>query len=131
MAPLGAATRKDLYRQMENAMPLVFLDAQADADGAFVGTDNDFSMGLMVDYLLRSGAPPSYFDMPSVNQNASERRKAYESSMLSAGPNLSSSTFPLSSGTSSAWLLRGRGFSKPTLRLAEQFYAPMIASRSA
>ena len=29
----------------------------------------------MVDYLLRSGAPPSYFDMPAVNQNASERRR--------------------------------------------------------
>jgi LacI family transcriptional regulator, repressor for deo operon, udp, cdd, tsx, nupC, and nupG len=39
----------------------------------------------MVDYLLRSGSPPSYFDMPAVNQNASERRRAYESSMLQRG----------------------------------------------
>ena len=39
----------------------------------------------MVDYLLRSGAPPSYFDMPAVNQNASERRQAYEASMLERG----------------------------------------------
>jgi LacI family repressor for deo operon, udp, cdd, tsx, nupC, and nupG len=85
VVPLGVASRKDLYRQMGKAMPLVFLDAQADADGAFVGTDNHFSMGLMVDYLLRSGAPPSYFDMPRVNQNASERRQAYESSMLQRG----------------------------------------------
>ena len=75
VVPLGAASRKNLYRQMEKAMPLVFLDARADADGAFVGTDNHFSMSLMVDYLLRSGAPPSYFDMPSVNQNATERRR--------------------------------------------------------
>ena len=82
VAPLGEASRKGLYRQMEKAMPLVFLDARADADGAFVGTDNRFSMSLMVDYLLRSGAPPSYFDMPAVNQNASERRQAYEASML-------------------------------------------------
>jgi LacI family transcriptional regulator, repressor for deo operon, udp, cdd, tsx, nupC, and nupG len=85
VVPLGEASRKDLYRQMEKAMPLVFLDARADADGAFVGTDNRFSMSLMVDYLLRSGAPPSYFDMPAVNQNASERRQAYESSMLERG----------------------------------------------
>jgi DNA-binding LacI/PurR family transcriptional regulator len=39
----------------------------------------------MVDYLLRSGAPPSYFGMPAVNQNASERRQAYEASMLERG----------------------------------------------
>ena len=85
VVPLGKASRKDLYRQMGKAMPLVFLDARVDADGAFVGTDNHFSMGLMVDYLLRSGAQPSYFDMPPVNQNASERRQAYESSMLLRG----------------------------------------------
>lgn len=85
VVPLGEASRKDLYRQMEKTMPLVFLDARADADGAFVGTNNDFSMSLMVDYLLRSGTPPSYFDMPAVNQNASERRQAYESAMLERG----------------------------------------------
>jgi DNA-binding LacI/PurR family transcriptional regulator len=85
VVPLGEASRKDLYRQMGKAMPLVFLDARADSEGAFVGTDNHFSMSLMVDYLLRSGAPPSYFDMPAVNQNARERRQAYESSMLERG----------------------------------------------
>lgn len=85
VVPLGEASRKDLYRQMGNAMPLVFLDARADAEGAFVGTDNNFSMSLMVDYLLRSGAPPSYFDMPTVNQNARERREAYDSAMLERG----------------------------------------------
>jgi DNA-binding LacI/PurR family transcriptional regulator len=61
------------------------LDARVDADAAFVGTDNLSSMSLMVDYLLRSGAPPSYFDMPAVNQNANERRQAYEASMLERG----------------------------------------------
>jgi DNA-binding LacI/PurR family transcriptional regulator len=85
VAPLGEASRKDLYRQMEKAMPLVFLDARADAEGAFVGTDNHSSMSLMVDYLMRSGTPPSYFDMPAVNQNASERRQGYEFSMLEHG----------------------------------------------
>src|SRR5271168_2581471 len=52
VAPLGEASRKDLYRQMDKAMPLVFLDARADADGAFVGTDNYSSMSLIVDYLM-------------------------------------------------------------------------------
>ena len=83
--PLGYASREALYKQMADFMPVVFLDARADARGAFVGTDNRQSMGLMVDYLLRSGAPPSYFDMPDVNQNARERRQAYETSMQEHG----------------------------------------------
>jgi DNA-binding LacI/PurR family transcriptional regulator len=83
--PLGHASRDGLYRQMAHNMPLVFLDARADGPGAFVGTDNLQSMGLMVDYLLRSGAPPTYFDMPDVNQNARERRQAYESAIEERG----------------------------------------------
>jgi LacI family repressor for deo operon, udp, cdd, tsx, nupC, and nupG len=83
--PLGYASRDGLYRQMADVMPLVFLDARADAASAFVGTDNRQSMGVIVDYLLRSGSPPSYFDMPDVNQNARERRQAYESAMQEHG----------------------------------------------
>jgi LacI family repressor for deo operon, udp, cdd, tsx, nupC, and nupG len=82
---LGYASRAGLYRQMADIMPLVFLDARADATGAFVGTDNLQSMGLIVDYLLRSGSAPSYFDMPDVNQNARERRQGYENAMQEHG----------------------------------------------
>ena len=83
--PLGYASREGLFKQMTDFMPVVFLDARAGATGAFVGTDNRQSMGLMVDYLLRTGSPPSYFDMPDVNQNARERRHAYEASMRESG----------------------------------------------
>jgi len=83
--PLGYASRENLFRQMANLMPLVFLDARVDAAGEFVGTDNRQSMGLIVDYLLRSGSAPSYFDMPDVNQNARERREGYEASMQERG----------------------------------------------
>jgi DNA-binding LacI/PurR family transcriptional regulator len=83
--PLGYASREGLFRQMANLMPIIFLDARVDAAGAFVGTDNHQSMGLIVDYLLRSGSPPSYFDMPDVNQNARERREGYKASMLEHG----------------------------------------------
>ncbi|WP_113887616.1 LacI family DNA-binding transcriptional regulator [Roseiarcus fermentans] len=83
--PLGHSSRESLYRQMVGDMPVVFLDARSDAEGTFVGTDNRQSIGLMVDYLLRSGPPPSYFDMPDVNQNARERREAYEAAMLERG----------------------------------------------
>lgn len=83
--PLGYSSRDGLYRQMAADMPLVFLDSRADASSPFIGTDNRQSVGLMVDYLLRSGTPPSYFDMPDVNQNARERREAYEASMAEHG----------------------------------------------
>jgi LacI family transcriptional regulator, repressor for deo operon, udp, cdd, tsx, nupC, and nupG len=83
--PLGYDSREGLYKQMTDFMPVVFLDARVDATGAFVGTDNRQSIDLMVDYLLRTGAPPSYFDMPEVNQNARERRHAYEASMRARG----------------------------------------------
>lgn len=83
--PLGHSSRKGLYKQIAGELPLVFLDARADVAGAFVGTDNGQSMGLIADYLFRSGPPPSYFDMPDVNQNARERRQAYEVSMQAHG----------------------------------------------
>lgn len=83
--PLGYASRDGLFRQMANLMPLVFLDARVDAPGVFVGTDNRQSVDLIVDYLLRSGSPPSFFDMPDVNQNAGERRQSYEASMQERG----------------------------------------------
>lgn len=83
--PLGFASRKALYRDAAQAMPLVFADTRGDAESAFVGTDNMQSMRLMVDYLLRSGSPPRYFDMPEVNQNAVERRQAYQAAMETHG----------------------------------------------
>lgn len=83
--PLGFASRPAPFRDATQAMPLVFVDARAEADGAFVGTNNTQSMQLIVDYLLRSGSAPRYFDMPDVNQNARERRHAYETAMQQHG----------------------------------------------
>jgi DNA-binding LacI/PurR family transcriptional regulator len=34
---------------------------------------------------MRSGAPPSYFDMPDVNQNVRRRREGYETAMQQQG----------------------------------------------
>lgn len=83
--PLGDASRRSLYRDALGAVPIVFVDARAEADGTFVGTDNRQSMTLIVDYLLRTGSTPSYFDMPDVNQNARERRAAYLAAMRERG----------------------------------------------
>lgn len=83
--PLGHASRGSPYAQAIKTVPLVFVDCRIGADAAFVGTDNRQSIGLMVDYLLRSGSPPSYFDMPDVNENARARRRAFVDAMRDHG----------------------------------------------
>ena len=50
-------------------------------EASFIGTDNFQSIGLIVDYLNRTGEPPCLFEMPNVNQNAAERRQAYVDAM--------------------------------------------------
>lgn len=83
--PLGHASRGALYREAARRTPLVYVDARAEPDATFVGTDNGRSMRLMIDYLMRSGSPPRYFDMPDVNGNARERRQAYAEAMGEQG----------------------------------------------
>ena len=43
----------------------------------FVGTDNASSIGIMVDYLCRTGSQPAYLSMPRLNSNALKRQDAY------------------------------------------------------
>lgn len=81
VVPLGHVSRTAGFRELTTAMPVVFMDSRLDLDGSFVGTDNRRSVGLMVDYLLRTGEAPFYFDMPDINQNARERRSAYVAAM--------------------------------------------------
>jgi LacI family transcriptional regulator, repressor for deo operon, udp, cdd, tsx, nupC, and nupG len=85
VAPLGMTSDLALLRELSDSLPLVMLDSRLDLPTAFVGTDNFQSIALMVDYLHRSGEPPCYFDMPSVNQNALDRKLAYIKAMENAG----------------------------------------------
>ena len=85
VAPLGMTSDLALLRELNDSLPLVMLDSRLDLPTAFVGTDNFQSIALMVDYLHRSGEPPCYFDMPSVNQNALDRKLAYIKAMENAG----------------------------------------------
>ena len=50
-----------------------------------MGTDNHQSIGLITDYLCRTGERPTFFDMPAVNHNAAERRAAYVAAMERQG----------------------------------------------
>ncbi|WP_210251302.1 LacI family DNA-binding transcriptional regulator [Aureimonas psammosilenae] len=81
LAPLGHASKTTAFKKLEGRVPVVFLDTQVDVEGPFVGTDNGQSMSLMVEYLVRSGGNPVYFDMPDINRNARDRRAAYVGAM--------------------------------------------------
>lgn len=85
IGPLGAKRRRSLLRAAKLDMPIVAMDSPLDDATAFVGTDNHASVTLMIDYLCRSGEPPAWFDIPTINQTAIERRIAYENAMKALG----------------------------------------------
>ncbi|WP_455854798.1 LacI family DNA-binding transcriptional regulator [Ensifer canadensis] len=81
IAPLGVQSHHQKLTSLGESIPLVYVDSPLDGSSSFVGTDNRQSFKLMVDYLCRSGAPPCYFGMPPVNNNALARQHAYEEAM--------------------------------------------------
>ncbi|APX26283.1 MULTISPECIES: LacI family DNA-binding transcriptional regulator [Salipiger] len=85
VVPTGATGRSVRLAQLEDEIPLVYVDSPPDHPVAFVGTDNMQSMGLIVDYLCRSGEPPCYLGMPNINRNAAARLDAYLRAMAAAG----------------------------------------------
>jgi DNA-binding LacI/PurR family transcriptional regulator len=83
LAPLGRASNVDRVAEFSQQIPTVLFDANLDGVGeAFFGSDNMQSVGLIVDYLCRSGEPPVFFEVKNpINPNAYRRRQAYQSSM--------------------------------------------------
>lgn len=87
LAPFGRSSDRESINRFAEDIPLVLFDADVDNAGeAFIGTDNNQSVALMVEYLCRSGEPPCLFEMrtPS-NPNANKRRDAYIASMKRLG----------------------------------------------
>lgn len=85
IAPLGASSHHEILTRLGDSIPLVYMDSPLDDTSDFVGTDNRQSIGMITDYLCRSGEPPCYFAMPPVNANALSRRAAYEAAMIKLG----------------------------------------------
>ncbi len=92
LAPLGRASDHAKIEAFCQDVPTVLFDANIDGIGeAFVGSNNDQSIRLIVDYLCRTGEPPCLFEMRSpTNPNAFKRRNAYIAAMNKLGhsPNL-------------------------------------------
>lgn len=83
LAPLGRASNAKKLKDFSTLVPTVLFDANVEGVGeAFFGSDNHQSIGLMVEYLARTGQPPKFFEMKDpINPNAYKRRAAYISAM--------------------------------------------------
>lgn len=81
IAPLGIKSHRARLKALGEQIPIVFIDSPLDDKEPFVGTDNHQTIPLITEYLCRSGERPTYFDMPFVNYNAEDRRKAYVATM--------------------------------------------------
>lgn len=77
IAPLGRRSDFEIVRKFADEVPTIVFDSNVDVGAAFVGSNNFQSIGLIVDYLCRTGEPPCFFEMPPVNPNANKRRDAY------------------------------------------------------
>lgn len=85
IAPLGAKSRHRNHADLGASIPVVYVDSPLDEATSFVGTNNRQSIGLIVDYLSRSGEAPCFFRMPDVNSNAASREAAYLDAMTRVG----------------------------------------------
>ena len=86
IAPLGRASDLKSVQEFTEEVPTVVFDSPLEEIGeAFVGSNNFQSVGLIVDYLSRTGEPPCFLEMPPVNPNADTRRLAYFQAMERLG----------------------------------------------
>mgnify|MGYP003483688426 CR=1 FL=1 len=86
----------------------------------------DVGMPLITEYLCRSGDHPTYFDTPKINNNALDRRNAYQQTMERLGfeplfadlPASNNWDFERESFEQTARILAGRGFPSRTILCA-------------
>ena len=79
MAPLGRVSDKSAIERFCKDVPTILFDSNInDLGEAFVGSDNASFVNQTVEYLTRTGEPPSFFEMRTpANPNANKRRVAY------------------------------------------------------
>lgn len=87
LAPLGRTSDREAIEKFCAEVPVVNFDANIDGVGAaFVGHDNTQATQVMLEYLVRSGEPPVFFEMRTPpNPNAGKRRVAYIDTMERLG----------------------------------------------
>lgn len=87
LAPLGRESDKSAIEAFCKHVPTVLFDSNIEGMGeAFVGSDNHSFVSQTVQYLNRTGEPPSFFEIRNAaNPNANKRRKAYLDTMQELG----------------------------------------------
>ncbi|UWR03960.1 LacI family transcriptional regulator [Ruegeria conchae] len=83
LAPLGRISDRSAIEKFCANVPTVLFDSNLDGLGAaFIGSDNFSFVSQTVEYMTRTGEPPSFFEMRTpANPNANKRRKAYVAMM--------------------------------------------------
>ncbi|MCC1494300.1 LacI family DNA-binding transcriptional regulator [Cognatishimia sp. F0-27] len=79
LAPLGRSSDKLEIEKFCRDVPTVLFDSNLGGIGeAFIGSDNFSFVSQTVEYLVRTGEPPIFFEMRTpANPNANKRRLAY------------------------------------------------------
>jgi len=89
VSPIGSQQSVPEYQRLCEQLPIVFVNTKCfglEQSIPFVGSDNQQSTRLMVDYLSRSGKPPIFLSLPSeTNSNGLEREAGYRSRMAELG----------------------------------------------
>lgn len=87
LAPLGRASDRSAIEKFCKDVPTVLFDSNLEGIGeAFVGSDNFSFVSQTVEYLVRSGDAPCFFEMKTpANPNANKRRVAYITMMERLG----------------------------------------------
>ncbi|MEE4189078.1 MAG: LacI family DNA-binding transcriptional regulator, partial [Roseobacter sp.] len=87
LAPLSRRSRRDEVEAFCRDVPTVVFDCDIESVGdAFYGSNKTQSIGVIVEYLCRTGEPPAFFEMPNApNPNAGKLHIAYEEKMLALG----------------------------------------------
>ncbi|WP_271951883.1 LacI family DNA-binding transcriptional regulator [Ruegeria faecimaris] len=79
LAPLGRTSDRSAIEKFCANVPTVLFDSNLEGLGAaFIGSDNFSFVSQTVEYMTRTGEPPSFFEMRTpANPNANKRRHAY------------------------------------------------------
>jgi DNA-binding LacI/PurR family transcriptional regulator len=87
LAPLGRVSDRSAIEKFCRDVPTVLFDSNIEGIGeAFIGSDNFSFVSQTVEYLTRTGEPPSFFEMRTpANPNANKRRVAYVQMMERLG----------------------------------------------
>jgi DNA-binding LacI/PurR family transcriptional regulator len=87
LAPLGRKSDREHIARFCEEVPTILLDRNIEGIGeAFVGSDNQSFVSQSVDYLIRTGEPPCFFEMKNPgNPNSLARHRCYIDTMESHG----------------------------------------------